>query len=584
MLFRSDVLSERSPAVFPRAARQVATALCTLWMAGAIALGTAAPARAEGSASTMEVSGSVDAGGTLSVSQTITFEGSAPQRLTQRLATTEEAMDRSHYVFTIDEVKATAASKDLAPTISSEGGHTVIDVDTAQAAGKPITISYRVAGAARPQPAVEGQQPRTEVKWRVLQGLSVPVKEVSGTIETPGTVNFVNCESGPAVSMSPCSTFGAGTHEAPQPTFSDGPRAADEVVQLDFGLPASVVAADSVLKQRWSLDRAFSVNRNTVLTSLLPLLLGGALLYLLHRRAGRDQARTGQVTPVAEFTPVSAGQSRFTVLDGVRPGHIGTVADERVDPVDITATLLDLAARGWLRIIQLPTEPNRPLDWTFERREGGTGELRRFEQLLRDAVAPAQGPEVRVSAISPAVGEVVSEVQHSLYEDVVRRGWFERSPDATRSRWSMIGWLALGIAVVATLLLVVLTSYGLVGVALSLLGLGALLVGQEMPRRTSAGSALLGGLSALAAQLQTQPTDQPPAGDELGEISRVLPYAVVLGGRERWIQALVNADDDPTPDGDDLHWYQAPADWHLRDLPESLNSFIVSVQGQLFGR
>ncbi|GAA1390431.1 DUF2207 family protein [Luteococcus peritonei] len=560
------------------------TTLCALAASATLALSAALPAHAEPLASTLEVEGSVDAGGALSINETITFQGEAPATLTQRLATTEDAMDRSHYVFSIDNVKASADGTDLAPAVRTDGDYTVIDVDTAKAGGKPITISYVVHGAARAQAPVAGQAERTEVKWRVLQGLSVPVKEVSGTVRTPGTVSFVNCESGPPVALQPCTTFGAGTHEAPQPTFSDGPRGSGEVVQLDFGLPSSVVASNSVIDHKWSLDRAFSVNRKTLLASLLPLLLGGLALWLLHRRAGRDQVHASRVTPVAEFRPVGPGESRFTVLHDVRPGHVGTVADERVDPVDVTATLLDLAVRGWLRIVQRPDRPNHPLDWTFERREAGQGELRGFEARLRDAVAPAGAPGVTVSAISPAVEPVVEAVQDDLYEDVVRRGWFERSPQATRSRWAVLGWTALALAVLATLLLVLFTTYGLVGVALSLLGLGALLVAQQMPRRTHDGSALLGGLSALASQLATQPTNQAPAGQEYAELSRVLPYAVVLGGRERWLQALVDADDDAAPDGDDLDWYHAPETWHLRDLPGSLNAFIVTVQGQLFGR
>ena len=45
------------------------------------------------------------------------------------------------------------------------------------------------------------------------------------------------------------------------------------------------------------------------------------------------------------------------------------------------------------------------------------------------------------------------------------------------------------------------------------------------------------------------------------------------------------ADDDPDiADADDLHWYHAPNDWHLADLPDSIGAFVTSVQGQLFSR
>lgn len=542
-----------------------------------------APANADQAGNTMEVDGRVLPDGRMEVTETITFSGTVPQRLEQRFALTEDTLDKAHYSFDVDAITAKAGSAELKPVIGTSDGVKTVTVDTAGAKG-PITIGYTVTGAARQAAHVEGASARTEVKWNVLQGLDIPLVQVSGGIDTPGTIDFVNCESGPAQRLSPCTTFGGGTHDSPQPSFTDGPRAAGEVVTLDFALPGSVVAPNARLEHKWSLDRAFSVNRNTLLASLLPLLLGGALLFWLHRRTGRD-VDAHHIIPVAEFTPVGPGQSSFTVLHDVRPGHIGTVADERVDPIDVTATLLDLAVRGWLRIVELPREgAHKPLDWTFERTTGGEGELRPFELHLLDAVVPADGPAAVVSTISAAVTPVVEKVQHELYADVVTRGWFDRSPEQTRSRWTVLGWGALALAIVATIALVALTTFGLVGFALTALALGALLIAQEMPRRTSHGSALLAGLSALASQLQTQPTNQMPAGRELPELSRILPYAVVLGGRERWVDALVAADDDDTPDGEDLDWYRAPGDWHLRDLPDSLNAFIVTVQGQLFGR
>ena len=64
----------------------------------------------------------------------------------------------------------------------------------------------------------------------------------------------------------------------------------------------------------------------------------------------------------------------------------------------------------------------------------------------------------------------------------------------------------------------------------------------------------------------------------------MLPYAIVLGGTERWLSALVDTDTDAGPDPEDLSWYHGPDDWHLRDLPGSLQNFLTTVSGTLFGR
>lgn len=563
-------------------------ALAAAVAALALGMSPTVPARAEDPAAgtRVDIQAELRADGSLAVHQVLDFADKAPATLTQQLPTRREAdPDGTYYPMQVSGIKATNGAStpaSLGTSTSQQDETTTVSIETGGA--RSVALDYVVTGATHRAAEVAGEPARTEFSWNFLQGLSVPVQEVTGEVRAPGTISYVTCQSGPAQRLSPCTTFGGGTHDAPQPSFTDGPRAAGDVVELTFAVPADVVAATAELDHRWSLDRAFSANRTTLLASLLPLLLGGGLLWLLHRRTGADRG-DGRIVPVAHFTPVGDGQSRFTVVDEVRPGHLGTVADERVDPVDVTATLLDLAVRGWLRIVELPRErAHQPLDWTFERLEGGSGELRGFEARLRDAVCPPGAAGVHVAAIDKAVAPVVEQVQHELYDDVVAHGWFERSPEHTRNRWTTLGWIALAVAIVATIALVALTTFGLVGFALTALALGLLLVGQEMPRRTAKGSVLLNGLQALAVTLQTQPTHQLPHGQELAEVSRVLPYAVVLGGRERWIQALVDADDDPTPDGDELDWYRAPGDWHLRDLPDSLESFIVTVQGKLFGR
>ena len=57
----------------------------------------------------------------------------------------------------------------------------------------------------------------------------------------------------------------------------------------------------------------------------------------------------------------------------------------------------------------------------------------------------------------------------------------------------------------------------------------------------------------------SHPTNQMPPGAELREISEVLPYAVVLGGADRWLDALVTADDDEEPRILPIcRWYHGP--------------------------
>lgn len=168
---------------------------------------------------------------------------------------------------------------------------------------------------------------------------------------------------------------------------------------------------------------------------------------------------------------------------------------------------------------------------------------------------------------------------------MVKRGWFDNRPDSTRNKWRTLGVASVVVALVAAVVLVAFTTFGLLALVLLLLAGLLVWIAPRMPRRTQAGSKVLTGLRALSALLTTQPTDRMPQGREIEEISKLLPYAVVLGGKQRWLRAMVEADDcAETPDPYTIDWYHAPETWHLQDLPASLTQFVNTVQGELSGR
>ena len=548
--------------------------LTSVALVGALTL-VAAPAHADGErATSYVVDAALRADGTLTVSETISFDGAAPATLTQRLANFRDEANNVRYAYTIRDVKAVSGSKDLGPSVKTEDGYTVISVPTGSVS--QLTISYAVTGAT-----TRADDGLVDFSWRVLQGLSVPVVTVSGTVSSQTLARDYTCVSGPPTATETCGMFSGGTHDTKALQFTDGPRGQGEVVTVGMRFDSGIVTVTEDKSVLWTLDRAFTPGLAQLLSALAALIVGAVVLWLLHRRAGRD-AVSARPQTVAQFVPVGAGESDFQVVDDVRPGHVGTIADEHVDPLDIIGTILDLAVRGHVLITQLPAERGLT-DWMLTRRKGGD-EVAPFETRLLDAIAPAGG-ETRVSQLASSVVPAVAAVQSDMYDEVVSRGWFSRRPDKVRAFWARIAWVVLGVAVVVLLLLVAFTTFGLLGLALLAAALGLMFVGQEMPARTSSGTALLGGLRVLAMDLDTKPTDQLPKGKEYETVSRILPYAVVLGGWERWLRVLVESDDDVgVADPTDLSWYHAPDDWHLQQLPASLDAFLNAARGRLFAR
>ncbi|GAA1426863.1 DUF2207 domain-containing protein [Microlunatus lacustris] len=560
------------------ARRRVGTLLVTCAVAAGLWTGPLVDlAHADGTASRVVVEGELAQDGTLVITETITFTGAAPAEVEQQLETRENLVGDRQYVQEVSAVTGSAGGNPVTPAVSTDGRFTTLTMPTGGAS--EVTLGYTVTGAVV---SIEGDE--TALRWPLLQGLSASVEQFEGTVEIPGAFSYVKCTAGPPNSTVPCDFASAGVEDSQTPTFRDGPRGQGEVVVVDIGFPAGAVTANEVVDRRWTVGRAFSADPLPLSLALGLLVLGGLALLVMHRRHGSDRANgTGELGRVAEFAPVAAGQSEFRVVDEIRPGHVGTVADERVDPIDVTATLVDLAVRGHLLITELPRETEfGRTDWDLTRL-ASADELKPFERTLLDGIAP-QGGNVLVSQVAERVNATVGEVQDELYDEVVANGWYERRPDATRNRWTQLAISGLIAAVVVTVLLAAFTTFGLIGLALIVLALGLVFVAQEMPSRTAKGSALLRGLGVLRTDLLSQPTSQMPPGRELEEISQVLPYTIVLGGSERWLDALVAADDDEHADSTDLSWYHGPAGWHLRDLPDSLRNFITTVTGSLFSR
>ncbi|HAM43849.1 MAG TPA: hypothetical protein DCM67_02335 [Propionibacteriaceae bacterium] len=559
-----------------RMLRTLAVALAAVGLAAGIV--PAAHAATPGQVSTYNAAAVLSSDGQLAVQAAITFESTPPERLQQVIQTARRTAQSTEYRYTISDVTLSSGGVVLQPEIRTEASRVIIDMPTAGLT-QPLLLSYVVTGAA-----VRDVDDETLVSWPLLQGLSVPVRQFNGVMSVPTLFTYLDCAAGEASSPESCTFYAGGNHDYPQPTFRQDGVGIGDVVIATLSFAPGQVAVNENLRQLWTAERAFSVDPLALGLAVGVAVLGALLLWLAHRKIGRDFA--GAVDPilVADFEPIAAGQTEFTVIEGIRPGTIGTLVDERVDPVDVTASVLDLAVRGHLRITELPREnEHAPTDWTFTRRSSDEP-LHDFERTLLDAVAPVQGDPVKLSHLPGTLASVIGTVQSELYDEVVAEGWFARRPDATRSQWGLLSWVVLVAATVGAATLIAFTSFGLLGLSLVLVALGLMFVSREMPARTATGTAVLRGLDILRGDLLTHPVSNLTADDPYRSVSTLLPYAVVLGGRDRWLTAIAQSDADGLPDSADLDWYHGPQDWHLADFPASMNNFVTTLQGTLFSR
>ncbi|TDD19673.1 DUF2207 domain-containing protein [Kribbella turkmenica] len=416
-----------------------------------------------------------------------------------------------------------------------------------------------------------------EVSWPIVQGFGTSVPKAEVTVNVP-FATWVTCFAGRVGSSMPC-TSSQLAESAALEIEQNGVPAGGRLTFLTGLSDRATVPPNAEFTTRWSLGRAFTVDSSTLGLAAVVFglgLLGAAALWFFR---GRDAGKIGGGGPERPVLDGTDGP-QFAAPDGIRPGQVGTVVDETADVVDITATLLDLAVRNYLTIVELPRQSQfGKLDWELRRLNQGGPELLPYEKAMLDAVF-ADGDAVVVSTLGPSLRPRLNLVREQLYADVVTQGWFASRPDAVRNRWTTAGLVLLGAGVVLTLVLAVVSKYALVGFAVMLAGLVLALVGQVAPARTARGAAVLGRVAGLQRYLLDETSADLPQSHRLEFASRCLPYAAVLGLTEKWALEIAATDDDDDPDAG-IGWYSGPDNWHLSDIGESLSNFVTSFGGSL---
>jgi hypothetical protein len=557
--------------------RLLGLSLCALGLLGM----TAVPAGATGSGAAADPVVTnfdsqirVERDGLLRVSETWKLSN-VSGTFTRFVVTRDHLPDDIDHVQEIGDLQVKAGGQDKKTEVKTDGDVTSVAVENVTGTTE-LDFTYTVKGAVAK--TLNG----TEVRFAPLTGINLAVQQANIIYSTP-EVSHVSCFAGAIDSNTPCTMAQIG--ETSGPTFQQQGLPPGNTVRMTVGFAEGEIAANSIVEYRHTFKRAFSTDTAQLLTALAVLVLGAIALLVLYRLRGRDQVDPRRVVPASLFSLGADTRIDFSPPSDLRPGEVGTLIDERIDPVDVTATIIDLAVRGHITIIEQEhqSEYARP-DWELRRVSNAPSEeLQRYENVLIRAIF-GDSDSVLVSELGRQVRANLAQVQDALYDGVVKRGWFNERPDRTRSLWATIGIGATVAGVVATVLLALFSTWGLLGIAITLVGIGLLVVGRYMPAKAPAASRVLGQVAAIRGELLEMDVSELPTDQHVELCSRALPYAVVLGGSERWIDALVATDTTPDEEDDGFPWYRGPDGWHLQYLPHSLRNLTTNLTGALFAR
>jgi len=256
-------------------------------------------------------------------------------------------------------------------------------------------------------------------------------------------------------------------------------------------------------------------------------------------KSGRDPKATVGETRAWFDPPKNPKGDRF-----LTPGEVGTLGDETVDMKDISATIVDLARRGYLRI-----EERKKGDFYFIKTKDFS-ELPAFEKKLLEGFFEVK-KEIRLK--DEELYGTVNDVTKSLYEDVVTEGLFPKNPQSIRTFYTVISVLAL---FTANLFLAIV----------------AFLFGRNMPRKTLEGVNAFNVAKSLKNFLTSQERQLEFQAKNQMMFEKLLPYAIAFGVEKIWAKRFetINL---KQPD-----WYQGYGTTQFNSIifANSLNSSLSS--------
>ena len=458
------------------------------------------------------------------------------------------------------------------------------DEDRTVSGPQTYRIAYTVRGALNEFEAY------SELYWNATgNDWEVPIRRARVRVRAPA-ISDIACFRGPVGATSVC-----------QEASVDGATALFRAPNLQPGEgltfvtampPGAVDVPPPLLTEKWNAARAFSGSPAAVPAAAAVGLLGLAGIGLLAYRQGRDRVTRGGIGVDGRLDAVPSDRRglfaprvtpvEFRPPDDLRPGQIGVLIDERVDPVDVAATIVDLAVRGHLRIVEVTEKKlwRSKTDWRLERLSG-EDLLRPYEQRLLDGLFES-GPQVEVSDLKGTFAADYKATQALLYRDAKDQGWFPRRPDHVRGIWLAIGLVVTALGVGAFVLAMLFTTWGAAVLPLIVFGLVLTIAHRWMPHRTAKGSRTLDKALGFRQFIVTAEEGRADYAEHANLFIPYLPYAVVFGAVDKWAATFASLGVATASTGVGA-WYVGshPGAFDARGFSSGLSDFSSAVGSSL---
>ena len=338
---------------------------------------------------------------------------------------------------------------------------------------------------------------------------------------------------------------------------------------------------DKGLVSRPAWWRIFTWKAKTNWPFILPL-FSLIFMFNLWRKAGRDPRVRESVTVMYE--PPRYANKPLT------PAEVGTLIDERMDPKDITSTIIGLAVKGYIKIEETKKEGLlfSTTDYHLSRLKEPDADLSPFETELMKGLFSDTLSGILVSEMKNTFYTHLESLKQTLYRGLMEKKYFLKSPEKIRSLYQIMGVVTAVLAVSSS----VIITYGLFSsaslppsavlksiIAGAMTGLPVFAFARVMPAKTRAGASAYMEILGFQEFMNRAEKDKLARMEDKDLFSKFLPYAIALGVAESWAKAFEGIYQDPP------EWYVSPGGvrtFSPHAFSRSMNSVTSSLGAALF--
>ena len=433
------------------------------------------------------------------------------------------------------------------------------------------TIMYTVTGVLR------GFSDHDELYWNVTgNDWQVAIQKAEATVIFPSAgITQITCYEGSVGSQMPCQSSIA----SPQTTtfMTSSSLAESEGLSVVVGYRKGLVPllVGHPPKTFWQK----LIELPSLIELLIVILAGAGTLGYLWFKNGRDywfggnlfgsSQEKGSAKPIGAHETISV---EFTPPENLRPAEIGVLLDERADTLDVTATIIDLATRGYLKITEIPKKwvfgkVDYLLTKTTPQKQIKQQPLQTYEQLLLDKLFYRRA-QVKSSSLKTTFYEDLALVKQALYDNVVAKQLFPFDPENVRNKYKLIAIILLICAIGLLVFNANIKFIFVGGIAIGLL-VNALLffwMYRFMPRKTAYGRELYRRSKGYYLFIDSAEKYRQQYFENENMFNEVLPYAIVFGLTKKFAKQM-----------DKMGLKPEQTDWYVGSHPFVAGIFVSNV-------